>query len=82
MHSFMIVCPNCGAVGSATNEEPKTAQGAGWDPFALRLSKEFHRRINARGGLEMVCDACRTVVEFHGTATWLKRASTTIDLHR
>lgn len=82
MYSFMIVCPNCGAVGSAAYEDADTPQGPGWSPAVLRLSREFYRRVCFDGRLETVCDGCRTVVEFDHTSTWLRRArSTTGRLH-
>lgn len=82
MYSFMIVCPSCGAVGSAAYEGADVPKGPGWSPSILRLSKEFYRRPNPLGGLETVCEGCRTVVEFHGTDTWLRRAAKPHDLRK
>lgn len=71
---FMIVCPNCGSTGSAVCVEPDRPSQLGQAPAVIRLSREFYRRVGLNNALEMVCDACQIVVEFHGTATWLRRA--------
>lgn len=82
MYSFMIVCPNCGAVGSAAYEGADIPKGPGWSLSILRLSREFFRRVAINGDLETVCDGCRTVVELHGTSTWLRRARPAGDLRK
>lgn len=82
MYSFMIVCPNCGAAGSAAYESADTPKSPDWNLSILRLSGEFYRRVAVNGRLETVCEACRTVVEFHGTSTWLRRARGKDDLRK
>lgn len=71
---FMIVCPNCGSVGSAVCVEPDRPSQQGQATSVIKLSREFYRRVGVKNTLEMVCESCETVVEFHGKATWLRCA--------